>query len=106
MIYHKNVSIATGGTYKIIDMIAGKKLTILSYSLTSIGGNSIRFKSNVNDLTSDLTFRGNSYARLSDNKSSGLSEITGLFHANVGEDIFLSTAAKVDGTIIYADEFN
>jgi hypothetical protein len=109
MLYNKSVNIeATAGQHKLIDMIAGKKVTVLSYNLNSVGGQEIRFKSASGDLTSKLKFEGGNFATLSDSKTSGVIEITGLFHGRLDEDIFLVTTRdeKIDGFVLYADEFN
>jgi hypothetical protein len=105
MLYDTNITIETSGTHKIIDMIPDKKITILSYSLNSQVGQKVDFKTVTQNLSGELKFESNN---ISDSKTSGITEITGLFHGELNEDILLDVAndEKVEGSIFYADEFN
>lgn len=104
MIYSNVLTFEKAGDYKIIELIPDKKITVLSYNFNCEKKQTAKFKTINSSLSENLIIENNK----SDSKTTGIKEITGLFHANLNEDIFLSLSNdnKTELNILYADEFN
>jgi hypothetical protein len=104
MIYSKVLTLEKAGDHKIIELIPDKKITVLSYDLYCNEEQTAKFKTINSSLTEDLIINGNK----SDSNTTGITEILGLFHSELNEDIFinLSNSKKTELNILYSDEFN
>jgi len=104
MIYSKMLTLEKAGDHKIIELIPDKKITVLSYSLSCDKEQTAKFKTINSYLTEDLIINRHK----SDSKTIGITEILGLFHSELNEDIFinLTNNKKTELNILYSDEFN